>query len=303
MVSMNRLQNSDRVRIVACLVEGMSIRSTCRITGFAKGTVLKLLADLGETCQILHDERVKELRTARLECDEIWSFCYAKKKNTPEHLKDNPEVGDVWTWTAIDADSKLMVSWLVADRNNASADAIMLDLSGRIVSERVQLTSDGLRWYKQAVQKTFDDAADYSELQKIYGAADGSPNTRYSPAVCIGCVRKSVLGNPDPEHISTSYVERANLTMRMGMRRFTRLTNGFSKKHANHCAAVALHFAHYNFCRVHTSLGKRTPAMAAGIADHPWSIEELVSVLEGHEREIIGTEGNRRGPYKKRISN
>lgn len=299
---MNRLDTQTRVRIVACLVEGNSIRSTCRLTGAAKGTVLALLSDMGAVCKDFHDRAVRGLHTQRLQCDEIWSFCGMKEKRVSEERKDEPGVGDVWTWTIIDADTKLMVSWNVGDRTNAHAREIMHDAAGRIVSERVQLTSDGYRWYAQAVKDAFADAADYSELHKVFGGPDGQPNARYSPPVCVGCVRKHVQGNPDPDHISTSYVERANLTMRMGMRRFTRLTNAFSKKLHNHCAAVALHFVYYNFCRKHQTI-KTTPAMAAGIADHIWSIEELVGLLEAAERASIGTEARQRGPYKPRISN
>lgn len=278
MVSMNQLDTATRVRIVACLVEGNSIRATCRMTGAAKNTVVKLLVGLGDACQRFHNEAVRGLKSERLQCDEIWSFCYCKKKNVPEHLKGEPGVGDVWTWTVIDADSKVMVSWLVGDRDNASAREVMYDVSSRIVSEKVQLTSDGYRHYLQAVDAALGGYVDYSTVEKIYGAADGSPNTRYSSAVCIGCVKKKVIGNPDPRHISTSYVERANLTMRMGMRRFTRLTNAFSKKLENHSRAVALHFVHYNFCRVHQTL-KTTPAVAAGLTDRTWTLENLVGLL------------------------
>lgn len=300
---MNRLTTADRIRIVSCLTEGTSLRSVTRMVGVSLNTVMKFLADMGEVCEAYHDEHVRGLRTERLQCDEIWAYCYAKRKNVPEEMKDDPKIGDVWTWTAIDADSKMMVSWFVGSRNNVSAISIMSDAAGRIVSDRVQITSDGFKFYKQAVLETFGDNVDYAELNKIFGAADGTANARYSPAICIGCVRKHIIGNPDEAHISTAYAERANLTMRMGMRRFTRLTNGFSKKFENHRAAVALHFMHYNFCRVHKTLGK-TPAMAAGLADHVWPIDELVNVLEVQERAAIGTTTNKRGPYKKgRISN
>lgn len=298
MDNMNLLTTAERVRIVACLVEGSGVRSTCRMTGFAKGTVLKLLCDLGAVCETIHDEKVRGLRTARLECDEIWSYVGMKKKNVPESMKDRSDLGDIWTWTGLDADSKLMVSWLVGDRTNESARAMMWDMAGRIVSERVQLTSDGYRYYRHAIDEAFGDSADYSELHKVYGGADGSANARYSPSICIGCIRRRILGNPNPEHISTSYVERANLTMRMGMRRFTRLTNAFSKKLTNHVAAIALFMVHYNFCKVHGTI-KKTPAMAAGITDHVWSIDEIVAALEERERAIIGTAANKRGPYKK----
>lgn len=298
---MNRLDTQTRVRIVSALVEGNSIRSTCRMTGVAKGTVLAFLADMGDVCMDLHDRAVRGLHTERLQCDEIWSFVNTKDKNLPPSKKNDDSVGSIWTWTAIDADSKMMVSWHVGDRTSASARAIMHDAAGRIVSDRVQLTSDGYRWYAQAVREAFADSADYSELQKVFGGSDNSSNARYSPAVCIGCIRKHVQGNPDPEHINTSYVERANLTMRMSMRRFTRLTNGFSKKFENHCAAIALHFAAYNFCKKHGTIGT-SPAVKAGIADHVWTLAELVGLLDAKERQTIGTESRKRGPYKKRTA-
>lgn len=298
-MSMRKLPLAKRVQIVKALVEGCSMRSVSRMAGVSINTVMKLVVDMGEVCAAFHDEAVRGLKTERIQCDEIWSFCAMKKKNVPAEMKDNPEVGDVWTWTVLDADSKLMVSWHVGERQRKEALAVMHDAAGRIVSERVQITSDGYRNYAKAVAMAFGDCADYAEVQKIYGAADGSPNTRYSPAVCIGCIRNHIQGSPDPAHISTSYVERQNLTMRMGMRRFTRLTNGFSKKFANHCAAIAIHFVYYNFCRKHKTLGT-TPAVAAGIADHVWTMEEFVGLLTTAETAVIGTEANKRGTYRTR---
>jgi IS1 family transposase len=277
---MNRLSTAERARIVACLVEGNSIRSTVRMTGAAKNTVVKLLVDLGSACQTFHDQTVRGLKSERLQFDEIWSFVAMKKKNIPAERKGEPGIGDVWTWTCIDADSKMMVSWLVGSRENESAREIMLDVSGRIVSPRIQITSDGYRHYKGAVVEMFGDSVDFATIEKVYGAEDRTGSARYSPLICTGCKRTHVKGNPDPEHISTSYVERANLTMRMGMRRFTRLTNGFSKKVDNHAAAIALHFVHYNFCRVHQTL-KTIPAVKAGIFDRVLTIAELVEILDG----------------------
>ncbi len=272
---MNRLSTSDRTRIVAALVEGNSIRATCRMTGAAKGTVLKLLGDLGKACEAYHSERVRNVRSRRIQCDEVWSFCYAKQKNVSEEqmLKG---AGDVWTWTAIDADSKLCLSYLVGQRGASWAMSFMEDVASRL-STRVQITTDGHRVYADAIEGAFGMDVDYAMLIKLYG--NDSFDTRYSPGQCIG-IRTGVLsGNPDPKYISTSFVERQNLTMRMSMRRFTRLTNAFSKKLENLEAAVALHFMHYNFCRVHQTL-RVTPAMEAGLANHVWTIEEMVGLME-----------------------
>lgn len=298
LVSMNRLTTAERARILACLVEGSSIRATCRMTGFAKGTVLKFLAEIGSACAAHHDATVRGLKTERLQCDEIWSFCGAKRKNAPEHRKGEPGIGDVWTWTAIDADTKLMVSWLVADREGESARRLMWDVAGRVVSARVQISSDGHKHYPGAVKEAFGNTVDFGVVEKDYGPEDRSASARYSPLVCVACTRKSKQGNPDPKHISTSYVERANLHMR----RFTRLTNGFSKKIDNHAAAIALHFAFYNWVRVHQTL-RVTPAMAAGLTDHAWTLDELVALVEAEERAVIGTEANKRGPYRVKDSN
>jgi IS1 family transposase len=271
---MNRLSIADRARIVACLVEGNSIRATVRMTGFAKNTVTKLLVELGAACIAHHDATVRGLHSKRVQCDEIWSFVGAKMKNTSEG-KVAEGWGDVWTWTALDADSKLIVSYLVGQRGPRWANAFMEDVASRIDS-RIQITTDGHRAYAEAVEGAFGMDVDYAMLIKLYG--NDSFDTRYSPGHVTGTQTAVLQGNPDPKHISTSFVERQNLTMRMGMRRFTRLTNGFSKKIENHIAAIALHFMHYNFCRVHKTL-RVTPAMEAGLAHHVWTIEELVGLL------------------------
>jgi len=284
LVFMRRLDLKTRTQIIAALVEGNSVLATCRMTGVAKRTVLKLLADLGDACDDYQDKTLRGLRCERVQCDEIWSFCYAKDKNVPERMKDQEGVGSVWTWTAIDADTKLMLTWFIGARDAGCANRFMLDVASRIEG-RVQLTTDGFKAYKWATALAFPEGAvDYAQLIKVYaGQADGSPTGKYSPPVCCGARKDPVGGWPDADHISTSFVERANLTMRMGMRRFTRLTNGFSKKIENHGHAVSLHFMHYNFYRPHESLrqGKirRTPAMAAGVADHVWTIAELVALI------------------------
>jgi IS1 family transposase len=275
MVSMNRLSKELQTRVVAALVEGNSIRSTSRMTGVARNTVTGLLIDLAEACVGYHDRYVRNLKVRRLQCDEIWAFCGAKAKNVTLEQKA-AGWGDVWTWTAIDADTKLCVSYLVGGRNAGWANDFMMDCSERIVG-RPQITTDAHKPYLKAVEEAFGADADYAMLHKVYGAS-GEPETRYSPATCIGCDMKVVSGDPDPKHVSTSFVERQNLTMRMSMRRFTRLTNGFSKKVENHAAAVALWFMYYNFCRIHQTL-RVTPAMEAGIASHAWTIEELVSLI------------------------
>ena len=275
---MNKLSWERKAQIVGALVEGNSIRSTCRMTGAAKGTVLSLLENAGTACQKYHDETVRNVESKRIQCDEIWSFCHAKQAHVaPEH-EGEFGYGDVWTWVALDADTKLAVSWLVGDRYADTAEVFMQDVADRL-SNRVQLTTDGHHAYLNAVNSAFEDNIDYAQLVKLYGPSpDGE--RRYSPPTCIGSETHVIRGNPDPAHISTSYVERQNLTMRMSMRRFTRLTNAFSKKVENLAYAVALHFLYYNFARPHKSLGGKTPAMAAGLADHVWDVMELTAVIE-----------------------
>ena len=276
-VSMNKLDAAERARIVAALVEGNSIRATTRMTGFAKNTVTKLLVDLGGACSEYQDRVMRNLPCKRLQCDEVWAFCYAKQKHLPPEKQGVFGYGDVWTWTAIDADTKLVPCWLVGKRDGETATVFVRDLAGRLANH-VQLTTDGHKPYLEAVEDAFGADIDYAMLIKLYGT-DPEDERRYSPAKCIGTEVQIIQGNPVEADISTSYVERQNLTMRMGMRRFTRLTNAFSKKVENLAHAVALHFMWYNFGRVHMTL-KRTPAMAAGIADHRWTIEEIVGLLD-----------------------
>ena len=272
---MNRLSKAKRVAVVAALVEGCGLRATARMTGVARMTVEKLLRDLGAACAQYQDEHLRNLTCRRIECDEIWSFVYAKQKNV-ERAKSAPEVaGDVWTWTAIDADTKLVPSWLIGTRDLATAYDFMHDLADRL-RHRVQLTTDGHTPYLEAVESAFGMDIDYAMLVKIYGSDPAEK--RYSPAKCLGCDVRSITGEPNPKHISTSYVERQNLTMRMSMRRFTRLTNAFSKKVEMHAHSVALHFMHYNFVKIHSTL-RTTPAQAAGVTDRLWEIEDLVDLL------------------------
>jgi IS1 family transposase len=283
---MNRLSTERRGQVIACLVEGMSIRSTVRVTGVAKNTIAKLLADLGEACSDYQDKRFRNLETTRVEVDEIWEFVYAKAKNVPIKYENEFGYGDVWTWVAIDADSKLVPTWLVGSRDSADCYTFLADLKQRL-KHRIQLTSDGHAPYLRVIEPLFGaDAVDFAQLIKMYGNESGvSSEHRYSPAECSGIEKRVITGMPDESLISTSYIERQNLTMRMGMRRFTRLTNAFSKKVENHAVAVSLHFMHYNFCRVHQTLtrkyGKKmTPAMAAGVADYPWSVTQLAGLLD-----------------------
>jgi IS1 family transposase len=277
---MNRLTQDDRAKILHLLCEGSSIRAITRLTGASKNTVAKLLSDAGQACAAYHDQHVRNLKSKRIQMDEIWSFVYSKQDNVKRAKSAPQNAGDAWTWTAIDADSKLLVSWLVGRRNTDSALRFVDDLRSRLAN-RVQLTSDGYKPYLTAVDTVFRYDVDYAMLHKIYGA-DPAGEKRYSPAVCVGAEKRKITGKPDPKHISTSYAERANLTMRMHMRRFTRLTNAFSKKVENHVAAVALHTMFYNFVRVHQTL-KVSPAMAAGVTDRLWEISDLVKVLEDYE--------------------
>jgi IS1 family transposase len=277
MSNMNRLSTAKRIQVVSALVEGNSLRATARMTGVARMTIEKLLRDLGRACAQYQNETLVKLDCRRIQCDEIWSFCYAKKKNVTEEVaRKHADAGDVWTWTAIDADSKLIVSWLVGNRDLPSAWTFMQDVASRL-KHRVQLTTDAHRPYLNAVEDAFGSNVDYAMLQKLYGQ-DGESEKRYSPAECVGVECRIMQGDPDPAHISTSYVERQNLTMRMHMRRFTRLTNAFSKKVEMHAHAVALHFMHYNFVRIHKTL-RQTPAMAAGVTAKLWEIADVVALL------------------------
>jgi IS1 family transposase len=292
MVSMNRLTTEKRAQVIGMLVEGNSIRSTVRVTGVSKNTVAKLLADLGDACSAYMDENLRDLPCQRIQCDEIWAFVGMKAKNVPAERKGEFGVGDVWTWVALDADTKLVPSYYIGTREGADAYAFLGDLAKRL-RYRVQLTTDSWRSYLMAVETTFGDQVDYAQIHKIFGP-DPAAERRYSPPICTGITGRIVSGDPDPEHISTSYVERQNLTMRMGMRRFTRLTNAFSRKVENLTAAVSIHFFHYNFVRVHQTL-KQTPAMAAGVSDHAWTLPEMIALLDATEKAPT-----KRGPYKKR---
>ena len=279
MVSMNRLSAEKRAQIIGALVEGNSIRATVRMTGAAKNTITKRLVDLGEACAEYQDRTLHDLLCKAVEADEIWAFRYAKPKNVPEQFKGTPGYGDVWTYTAICADSKLVPSWLVGEQSRDDAYAFLCDLASRMAN-RVQLTTDGNGVYEAGIGPAFRGQVEWAQIQKQY-ASDPSEHRKYSPAVCTGTKRRVLKGEPDPDRISTSYVERQNLTMRMGMRRFTRLTNGFSRKVENLAHAVSLHFMHYNFARPNAALKNpypRTPAMAAGVADHVWSLEEIAAL-------------------------
>ena len=290
-MGMNKLPLAKRIQILSMLVEGSSMRSISRVADVSINTVSKLLAEAGEACLAIHDEQVRNVPSKRVQYDEIWSFCYAKQRTVATAKAAPEEAGDVWTWTAIDADRKLIISYLAGGRDAGYAAEFMHDLVDRL-SHRVQLTTDGHRAYLDAIEGAFGNRVDYAQLIKLYGPA--STAGRYSPPECIGARKKHRIGRPDIEHVSTSYVERQNLTMRMSMRRFTRLTNAFSKKFDNHVHALALYFAHYNFCRIHKTL-KVSPAMAAGISDRLWSMEDIVAKIDA-----IALARKPRGPYKKR---
>ena len=280
MRAMNKLAQKDRARILHLLCEGQSIRAITRLTGASKNTVIKLLVDAGRACSAYQDRVLRNLTAKRVQLDEIWSFSYAKDSNVAKAQAAPEGAGDLWTWTAIDADTKLLISWAVGDRGTDTALHFLDDLKSRLAN-RIQLTSDGHSAYLQAVDTIFGDDVDYAMLVKIYGQASAGER-RYSPAVCLGARKDSKIGNPDKKHISTSFVERHNLTMRMHMRRFTRLTNAFSKKVENHVAAVSLHSMYYNFVRIHKTL-KVSPAMAAGVTDRLWEMSDLVEMLEAFE--------------------
>jgi IS1 family transposase len=275
---MNRLSTSKRVAVISALVEGCSVRSTSRLTGVAKGTILRLLADVGRACAAYQDTAIRNVPARRVQIDEIWSFVACKKANlTAEILARNPKAGDAWTFVGIDPESKLVLSWLVGTRDAGCATEFMQDLAGRLAN-RVQVTTDGHKMYLSAVEDAFGADVDYAMLQKVYGA-DPQAEKRYSPAVCLGCKVETITGDPDPKHIGTSHIERQNLTMRMNIRRFTRLTNAFSKTIENHMHSVALFYMHYNFVRVHQTL-RVTPAMEAGLTTRVWSIDDLVALID-----------------------
>jgi len=274
---MNKLTTDERAKIVRCLVDGCSMRATARTAGVARNTIDKLLVELGAACSKFQDTTLRNLSCKRIQVDEIWAFCYCKQKQVTGDIAEVRIAGDIWTWAAIDADTKLVPCWTLGKRDAETADAFISDMASRL-ADRVQLTSDGLQAYMGAIVKAFGEEVDYAKLVKIYGN-DPEGEKRYSPAVCTGCKKEGMIGEPDPKHISTSYIERQNLTMRMGMRRFTRLTNAFSKKIENHAAAVSLHMMFYNFARVHQTL-KTTPAVAAGVADHAWTVEEILNLLD-----------------------
>jgi IS1 family transposase len=274
---MNQISKEQKIRVIAALVEGNSIRATVRMTGVSKNAIQRLLAALGPVCEEHQNCALRNLPCKRIQCDEIWSFGYAKQKNVPSDKQGQFGYGDVWTWTALCADTKLICSWKIGTRGASTAYSLMHDPAGRLAN-RIQLTTDGHRVYADAVESAFGSDIDYAMLVKVYGS-DRGEEARYSPADYMSCRTIPMCGNPKAKDISTSFVERQNLTMRMQMRRFTRLTNAFSKKIANHGHAVALHFLHYNFCRVHQSL-RATPAMEAAIADHVWTLQEVVELLE-----------------------
>jgi len=270
---MNKLNIKKRAQILNCLVEGNSIRATARMCDVAFNTVLKFIPEIGKACLEYQDKAFHNLKCKQIQCDEIWSFCYSKDKNVPDKFKGQFGYGDIWTWVAIDADTKLVPSFMVGNRDAQTAKMFIDDLASRLAN-RIQLTTDGHRVYLEAIENAFGGDIDYAMLVKIYESTQ--EETRYSPAKCNGSDIKRISGNPDPKNISTSYVERQNLTMRMSMRRFTRLTNAFSKKIENHVYHLALHYMYYNFCRIHKTL-RVTPAMEAGIADHVWTIEEIIN--------------------------
>jgi len=296
-VTMNKLDRKARAQILGMMVEGVSMQSITRLTGVSKNTVAKLLKDAGEACLAYHDEHVRGVKAKRVQCDEIWSFCQMKEKRVPAAIRGSYGIGDVYTWTGIDSDSKLILSYLIGKRDGRYAKAFIDDLAWRLAN-RVQLTTDGHKAYLAAVEDAFGADVDYAMLVKLYGEPAGqSAERKYSPGECCGSIKGVVCGNPDEAHISTSHVERANLSMRMGMRRFTRLTNGFSKKIENHEYALAIYFMHYNFVRIHSSL-RVSPAMAAGLTDKLWSLDDIVALIEARE-----PAPKKRGPYKKRAVN
>lgn len=292
---MNKLPLTKRVQILSMLCEGVSMRAISRLVGVSINTVSALLVDAGETCLDLHDQLVTHVQTKYVQCDEIWSFCYAKQKNVASAKAAPDGAGDVWTWTALDSESKLIISYMAGGRSAQMAQVVMNDLARRVV-DRIQLSTDGLALYRQAVDLAFGtDHVDYAQLVKVFGEVPGAgPERKYSPPVCVGAKKTPILGDPDESKISTSHVERANLTMRMGMRRFTRLTNAHSKKYANHVYALALFFMHYNFVRQHKT-HRLSPAMAAGLVDTLWTMEDIAERID-----IRVNVPKARGPYRPR---
>jgi IS1 family transposase len=292
---MRTLSQEQRGRIISLLAEGMSMRAIARVTGIARNTVDKLLGDVGAACLSYQDEHLRNLPCKRVQCDEIWSFVYAKEKNVPKDLQGVPGIGDIWTWTAIDADTKLVPCWHVGNRRISDAKLLIGDLAGRLAN-RVQLSTDGHKPYLNAIEQHFGGEIDYGVIVKLYGSVNDKGELKVAPgspgAECVGIRKSVVTGDPDECEISTSYVERQNLTMRMSMRRFTRLTNAHSKKVENHMHAISLHFMFYNFARIHSTL-RITPAMAAGVSDHVWSVEEIAALAPIEAPQT-------RGPYKKR---
>ncbi len=286
-INMYRLDPVTRAKVLSVLVEGNGIRATSRITGVARNSITDLLVDIGAVCGEFQDKALRNLTCKRIQCDEIWAFCHSKDKNVPVDKQGKFGYGSIWTWTAIDADTKLIASWMVGPRDVAAATEFMSDLEGRLAN-RVQLTTDGHKPYLEAVDYAFSGQIDYAQLIKIYGDS-GEPEKRYSPAQCVGIEKRTITGEPVRKHVSTSFVERQNLTMRMHMRRFTRLTNGHSKKLENHIAAVSLHFMYYNFVKIHQTL-RVTPAMAAGVTDKLWEISDIVRLLEGREERLLAEE-------------
>ncbi len=294
---MNRLATDKRVQILALMAEGNSIRSIVRLTGCSKNTVIKFMVDAGQAVTEYQDKIFRNLNCKRIQVDEIWAFCYAKQKNVAE-AKAAPEgAGDIWTWVAMDAETKLIPSWLVGGRDAEYANVFMQDLAGRVAS-RIQLTSDGLKVYLEAVEGAFGADIDYAMLVKMYGNATEPMNGKYSPAECTGCTKRSIAGKPDEKGVSTSYIERQNLNIRMANRRHTRLTNAFSKKAENHAYSMALYFMHYNFVRIHQTL-RITPAMAARVTDKLWSVEDVANIVEEWENQ---KEPKKRGSYKKKLN-
>lgn len=294
---MRKLDTKSRALIIRLLVEGNSIRATSRIADVSKNTVTKLLEDAGKACAAYHDKNVKGVEAKHVQADEIWSFCYAKAKNVEGAKAASENAGDIWTWTAMDHDSKLMISYTIGDRSGATAREFMFDLASRLAT-RIQLTTNGHGAYLKAVTDAFSGDVDYAMLVKHYGNPTGTKGheRKYSPAECTGATKEAIFGNPIMEDVGTSHIERQNLTMRMGMRRFTRLTNAFSKKAENHAYAVALHFMHYNFVRTHKTL-RMTPAMATGLVGSPWEVEDIVALVEKVEADAAP---KKRGPYKQR---